>query len=124
MVRDDREDRLPAWARGVIEGLRRRVTSAEDSARRASLATDPAGSAAILDRFDDPDRLIGLGAEPRIAFRVAFPGYRPEMSFIEVRPLNCREGINLHATDEIVCRQRSINSVDVVPWPSNKRAQP
>jgi hypothetical protein len=55
---------------------------------------------------------------------VAFPGFQPEMSFIEIKPLGGgREGINLHAADEIVCRQRAINSVDVVPWPSNKRAQ-
>jgi hypothetical protein len=123
MVRHNREDNLPVWARNLVEQLRKRVVEAEDSARRASLSTDPVGSAAILDRYDDPDRLIGLGENPRIAFRVAFPGYRESMSFIEVRPLNGREGITLHAADEIVCRQRAINSVDVVPWPSNKRAQ-
>lgn len=112
---DPREAKLPAWARDLLDRERRARKRAEDLAQRAALATEPTESAAILDRFDDTP--IGLGREPRIAFRVPFPGFHREMSFIEVRPLHDRPGINLHASAEIVCRTRAINSVDVVPWP-------
>jgi hypothetical protein len=116
---DPREEKLPAWARDLLARERRARQAAEAQTFRATLATKPTESGALLDRFDDLP--IGLGPDPRIAFRVPFPGYADDMSFIEVRLLHDRPGINIHAADEIVCRGRSINSVDVVPWPTNKR---
>lgn len=119
MTEDPREGKLPAWARQLLHDLRRRTRDAERLAERASLSTSPETSAAVLDRFDD--RLIGLGEDPRVAFRVPFEGYRLENSFIEVRRMHDGAGIYVHATDEIICRQQSINAVRIVPWPKNKR---
>jgi len=115
---DPREGKLPAWARELLARERRARKDAEALALRATLATRPSESAAILDRFDDHP--IGLGREPRIAFRVPFAGFHPEDSFIEVRQLGDRPGINLHATGEIVVRTSSINSLNVVPWPGRR----
>lgn len=119
MTEDPREAKLPAWARQLLHDLRRQTREAERLAERASLSTSPETSGALLDRFDD--HLIGLGEDPRIAFRVPFEGYRPESSFIEVRRMHDGAGIYVHATDEIICRQQSINAVRIVPWPKNKR---
>jgi hypothetical protein len=115
---DPREQKLPAWARDLLATERRLRRAAEQVAAEAALATKPAESGALLDRYADVP--IGLGADPRVAFRVPFPGYRVDMSFIEIRLLHSGPGITIHATDEIVCRQRAINAVDVVPWPNNK----
>ena len=62
----DRETRLPKWAQEELATLRRRVEVAERLAEDARLATDPAGSTALLTRgIDDP---IGLGAHANIDF--------------------------------------------------------
>lgn len=112
---DPREAKLPAWARELIERERRARENAQRLAERAALATKPSESTALLDRFDDVP--IGLGVDPRIAFRVPFPGFRPEMSFIEIRQLNDRPGLYVSAVDEIVTRNRAINAIEIVPWP-------
>lgn len=112
---DPREAKLPAWAQQLLERERRARQEAQALATRAALATSPTESGVILDRFDDIP--IGLGKEPRIAFRVPFPGYRPGTSFIEVRLLEDRAGLYIYAPAEIVMRSRAVNAIEIVPWP-------
>lgn len=117
MVPDEREAKLPVWARTLLDSLRRRTRQAERLAARAALDTDPDGSGAILDRF--ADHPIGLGDLPQVSFRVPFPRH-PE-GFIEVGQIVGKGGIvggiTIHASEEVVCRPRATNAIEVVPWP-------
>ena len=73
MTRDDpaltdpREQRLPVWAQGLIEELRRKAIYAQKLADEARLATDPAIS--LVQLVTDYDAVpIGLGSRP-VTFR-------------------------------------------------------
>jgi len=66
--RDEREDRLPRWAREQLERCRRIARVSQESAREAHLKTDPDESVATLNSYDDLP--IGLGADPRVTFRL------------------------------------------------------
>lgn len=114
---DDREAKLPAWARKSLDELRRRTRDAEALAERARLDTDPDGSGAILDRMDR--KPVGLGEDPDVSFRVRFPGVDPSLSLISVRRSDSGRGLYLVAAGEVVCRQQAINAVEVVPWPKH-----
>jgi hypothetical protein len=66
-MRDEREERLPRWARVAMDDLRRQLADAKSSARAARLDTDPAASTAVLDPYADVP--IGLG-KARVRFLV------------------------------------------------------
>src|SRR5690349_8692354 len=117
-LRDDREPKLPAWARGLLDTMRRRVAEAEAVAAAAQLATAPDESDALLDRFG---RTVGLGRNPQVDFRVAFPGHGRETGWVSIRSLGDRPGLYVHGSDEIVTRNRAINAIEIVPWPKVKR---
>lgn len=104
------------WARELIDRERRARRRAEAFAEQASLSTSPEESAAVMDRYGD--RVLGLGISPQVSFRVAFPHFARDMSFIDVRPIEGEAGIRLHATSEIVVRSSAINAMDIVPWPN------
>jgi hypothetical protein len=114
---DDREGKLPAWARQLLATMRRRVAEAEALAAAAQLATAPDESDALLDRYG---RTVGLGHNPQVDFRVTFPGHGRENGWISIRQLGDRPGLYVHGSDEIVTRNRSINAIEVVPWPKLK----
>jgi hypothetical protein len=62
----DRETRLPVWAQDVLADLRRKLADAEAARDAALLATDPAGSDAVLNPYADLP--IGLGRETLVRF--------------------------------------------------------
>jgi hypothetical protein len=71
---DPREARLPAWARGLIDGLRahaeavrRAHARADEEARQARLDTGPDGSTAVLYPYSDRGP-VGLGPEAQVRF--------------------------------------------------------
>jgi hypothetical protein len=75
MAVDEREAKLPAWAQGKLDALRRRTRAAERASQEAALATDPDGSDAYIERFGSlgipgaaPN--IGLGKDVRITWRI------------------------------------------------------
>src|ERR1041384_1213990 len=68
---DPRESKLPAWAQDLLQRERQARKAAQALAESAALATKPDESGAVLDRYDEIP--IGLGADPRVAFRVPFP---------------------------------------------------
>lgn len=65
-------ERLPAWAKAEIEGLRRKVSDAERGEEEARLATDPFRSSVLLDPYDKTP--IGLGKQ-QVRFLLDPAGY-------------------------------------------------
>jgi len=101
---DPREDRLPRWAFGTINSLRRALKTEAQRADAARLATDPHGSSAILDRFDGVP--IGLGANAVVTFRL------PDGYDIQAR---VRDGVL-----ELTGSGKSLsNGLVVAPWAVN-----
>jgi hypothetical protein len=63
---DEREAKLPAWARNLLDLARRRVREAEELAERARLDTAPGDSPIVLDHRGPhgESQPIGLGRRP------------------------------------------------------------
>lgn len=116
-LNDEREPKLPAWARELLATMRRRVYEAEAIADAAQLATAPSESDAVLDRYG---RTVGLGERAQVDFRVAFPGHKRDQGWISIRSLGDRPGLYVHGSAEIITRNRAINAIEVVPWPRER----
>ena len=65
---DPREEKLPRWARDLLDNMRHRVARAEADADAALLATSPDESSTVLYRDGDSD--VGLGDDPTVQFRL------------------------------------------------------
>lgn len=112
---DPREERLPKWARDLLATERRERKNAEELAAAQRLASPLDESDALLDRYGNT---VGLGRDPQVSYRVPFPGFSPDSGFITVRQLGGDyPGLYVHATAEIVTRNRAINAIEIVPWP-------
>jgi hypothetical protein len=70
---DDREAKLPVWAKDMLRQMRARVRAAEKAAVAARLATDPEGSAMIMAPYSEVP--IGLGAAPTVRVKLGKGGY-------------------------------------------------
>lgn len=67
LVAEDREARLPVWARDLLGALRRELDSADRHAQEARLATSPDESDTVIRRYIGGN--IGLGDGPTVLFR-------------------------------------------------------
>ena len=77
---DPREERLPRWARDLLDNMRMRVRRAEADAEAALLATNAEGSDTQIYRFTDEP--VGLGIGPTIEFRL---GDRNRRDYVHCR---------------------------------------
>lgn len=66
---DPREEKLPRWARELLDNMRMRVARAEADAAAAILATRPDESDTLLYRYGSPD--VGLGNEVTVQFKLS-----------------------------------------------------
>jgi hypothetical protein len=110
---DEREARLPKWAREEIRDLRRRVSEAESLAQQARLDTNPDGSNTQIQNYTD--RNIGLGDETLIRFVLAtFPDGR-ERIYVDanVRTLHGETHLHVQSSDQLVIHPQSSNYVRV-----------
>ncbi len=80
IVVDDRETRLPKWAQEKLADARRRVESAERSANKARLATNPADTNTVIDPYADIP--IGLPKNANVRFLL---GDERRRSYVDVR---------------------------------------
>jgi hypothetical protein len=108
---DEREARLPRWARDELHRLRMRLKAAEREAKEARLATNPAESLVLIPRFNRGDD-IGLGDET-VRFRRRVDG--PWDEHFEVR-VSAR-GIRVMAgRGPMAVVPVSSNVVEIEPW--------
>jgi hypothetical protein len=75
IISDAREEKLPAWARRLIAGLRMdaqheraRAAAAVEDANRVRRGTNPDQSSAVLHPYDDVP--VGLGPDARVRFKL------------------------------------------------------
>lgn len=66
LIPDEREERLPRWARALLTELRQQLQSAQHQAEDARLATEPDSSYVLVNRGMYPP--IGLGVDPTITY--------------------------------------------------------
>lgn len=74
-IRDAREEKLPAWARRLIDTLRAdaqyeraRAAVAVEDAKRVRQGTNPDQSSAVLHPYDEV--AVGLGPDARVRFKL------------------------------------------------------
>jgi hypothetical protein len=79
-IRDVREEKLPAWARRLIDTLRAdaqyertRAAAAQEDAKRVRQATNPDDSSAVLFPYDEVP--VGLGPDARVRFKLGRHGW-------------------------------------------------
>lgn len=113
---DPREAKLPAWARSMIDSLRREYEAERRRADEARLATDPAGSSAILAPHDERSP-VGLGHDAMVRFKLNGEVARLAPSGAQLPYVDCyREksgGLYVRGSDTLALRPRADNVVHV-----------
>lgn len=106
MAPQDRELRLPAYARGLIENLRRTVERLEGERDAARFATNPGESDTLIDVFADPP--IGLGRGTMVRFLLnGDPSSRVDVH------TDCDGAVLVHGSDPFILRMEASNSLRI-----------
>lgn len=105
---DEREQKLPNWARDKMGALRRAVESANNAAEEARLSTSPDESDTAIERFSRGK--IGLGRGTTIRFSL---GERWDQH-IDVRVDAARGRLVVIGGDQIVVKPQSGNSLEIL----------
>lgn len=112
---DPREEKLPRWARDLLDNMRRRVEHAEATAEAARLATGPGETDTVVYRYSDEP--IGLPPGCQVEFRL---GPAPEGRTFSRNYVHCRVETTKHGTwldlsggDSISIQPRSGNSARI-----------
>lgn len=101
---DPREANLPKYAQHTLRILRTALAEQAALARSAVAATDPEGSTAILNPWEDHGG-IGLGKRATVRFQALGRGYVD----IQVRD----DGVELHGQHDLVIRPKVSNAAEV-----------
>lgn len=100
MAREDREARLPSWARQLIGSLRLLVTRLESERDAARFATNPDESDTLIDFYTDPP--VGIGRGTAVRFRLD-----REREYVDVR--NVDGEVRVSSGDRLVLRLEASN---------------
>jgi hypothetical protein len=109
---DPREEKLPAWARGLISQLRRRAERAEGRAAEARLGSGPADTDTLLDPYDDTPIRLPKGSRVRFLLDATTPdAIDRDRLYVDVS-VNRRYGkplVELHSGKALLIRPVSSN---------------
>lgn len=110
---DPREEKLPMWARTLLNEQRRVVRECWSYANRTVLATHPDESTAVLHPYGEPTLglpPVGLGAHAQVRFRLpSREDYRAP--YVDVRVWG--DHLELRSGDRLAMRPISGNSVNL-----------
>jgi hypothetical protein len=90
---DPREEKLPRWARDLLDNMRRRVERAETTAEATRLATKPDETDTVINRYGDEP--VGLPPGCSVEFRLGPP---PEGRTYSRNYVHCRVEATKHGT--------------------------
>lgn len=113
MEPDDREARLPLWAREKLDLARRTARECHEVALALIEKTDPSGSRVVVDGYKDHP--VGLG-NPSILFKM--PDERDGTTFkddrwITVRASGRHGGLEVMGTSSVIIRPGSSNWIQL-----------
>lgn len=110
-VIDDRENKLPVWAREKLADARRRVKDAERQATEARLATAPDESRAVMYRYAEVP--VGLGANPTVRFTLKPGGWDHSFRYVDVRINERGDGVEIMGGRSITVQPQTSNVVQI-----------